>query len=119
MSAANPQILTSETPILDGEVYRQDWEGLARFYCVKIRPWDPREAPRYPHLYTPRVQVEVTLKGDPTAWSKHVCDDDPESINEQVRECVAEVEQDCIDEWEAEQETHRRQMNADYWRSRI
>ena len=114
-----PWLFTSGTPILDGEVYRHDWEGSPRFYLVRIYPYDPREAPSHPHLYTPRVQVRVELEGDPTAWANRTPDDFPDEIKEAVFECIGEIEDMRADKWESEQDWERQLRDADYWRSRI
>lgn len=117
MRAAN--ILNSDALIRDGEVYRHDWEGSPRFYHVRIYPHDPRECPAHPHLYTPRIKICVELEGDPTTAKERTPDDDADEINEAVFECIAEIEDMHIPHWEEEQYSERRQMEADYWRSRI
>lgn len=117
MTAA--KLLTSDTMISDRDVLRFDWEGSPRFYYVRIIPRDPVECPSHPHLYTPRVMVHVELEGDPSAYFDCFCDDEADEINEAVFDCIHEIEDLKIEEWDAEQDRNRRQMEADYWRSRL
>lgn len=89
--------------IIDGEIYRQDWNGLPRFYWVKLYP----EAPLVMRSFTDRVQervkVFVQLEGDPTAWSERICDDDADDIYEALIDCVGDIEERCSRRWDREQ----------------
>ena len=111
-----PNLLTPDTVILDGEVYRSDWEGSPRFYWVRLYPHDPREAVHYPHLYIPRVKVYVQLEGDPSAWRELICDDDSGEINDAVHDCVGEIESMMSDQWDREQEEMRHDCLTNYER---
>lgn len=111
----DPKLLTSETPILDGEVYRHDWEGSPRFYLVRIYPWDPRECPSNPHLYIPRVIIHVELEGDATVWADKIVDADSDYFDA-VYECVTAIEDLCSGRWEQEREAELRDCLTAYER---
>lgn len=85
------QPFTSDTLIRDGEVYRWDFDGLPRYYFVRIYPSDRN-----------RVKVCVELEGDPTAWSDGYCDDDAEDINLATSKCIGDIEQMCANDWDRE-----------------
>jgi hypothetical protein len=97
--------LTATTPILDGETYRSDCDGVARFYRARLYPEPPRNG-------IARVKVRVELEGDPSAWAIQYCDDDAESVNEAMLDCVADIEDECWDQWTQEINAELADMRA-------
>lgn len=87
--------------IRDRDIIRHDWEGLPRFYFVRVWPSPRLRAEMYDGS-GPRVLVLVHLEGDELAntWERAL--DDEDSIREAFFNCVAEIESVCAGTWLAE-----------------
>lgn len=89
--------------IIDSEIYRQDWNGLPRFYWIKIYLEEPITFRSMVEREQERVKVYVQLEGDPTARQEIVCNAEREDILEAVVDCIGDIEFLCAKKWKQEQ----------------
>ena len=90
-------------PIRDRDTVRFDWEGLPRFYFVRVWPSPRLRAEMYDGS-GPRVLVLVHLEGDELANTWERCEDNEDAIREAFLECVKEIESVCAGVWEEERD---------------